>query len=70
VAVVKDHGSDVAHAAASEFRQHMMGRMFGGSKDIADIGKQFAAAASQIAPDAVEARHIPKPDKEIGTRGV
>lgn len=66
VAVVRDHGSDVASAAAELFRGELLGRQFGNSPEIAAIGAQFAQALGAIDPAAAEMQHVAVADKDPG----
>lgn len=66
MAVVKDHGSAIADEAAALFRGELLGRQFGNSPEIAEIGAQFAKAMGGIDPAAAEMQHVAALDKDQG----
>lgn len=59
MAAARNHGNEIAAAAAGEFRSHLIERQFAGSKELADVGKQLSAAMQRIDKGAPEARELP-----------
>ncbi len=71
MAVIRNHGSDVAEAAAGGFRQMMIGKAL--EKDtvlgaqIANISQQFSGALAQVQQGAAEMRNVAKaPEADKG----